>query len=307
MGFLNLILLQPILNILLVLSNVLFGNFGLGVIALTVLVRLILMPLTVMQLRGSKKTSGAMNAVKPKLELLKKKYAKNPQKLNQETMKLYKEAGISPMGCLSSPMLLGTVIQFPIYIALYRAVIQALAVTPQDFLGLSQNLYSWSLATEGLPISGHFLWLNLGNNGDPYFVLPILVAGTQWIAQKMMTQPGTDPQQQSMNTMMQIMMPLMLGFFTLTLPAGLGLYFLVSQIITIIIQYFIYGWGGLFAKAVAPEAGTKHDGKSDKGKADTKAASQGAPPVAGAKAAGSIFSGLLDRLKRKEGGKKKRD
>jgi YidC/Oxa1 family membrane protein insertase len=305
LGFLNLIFLQPILNILLVLSNVLFGNFGLGVIALTVIVRLVLLPLTVMQLRGSKKTTEAMNTIKPKIEQLKKKYAKNPQKLNQETMKLYKEAGISPLGCLSSPMLLSTLIQFPIYIALYRAIIQALAVTPQDFLGLSQNLYSWSIASEGLPISGQFLWLNLGHNGDPYFVLPILVAGTQWIAQKMMIQPTTDPQQQTMNSMMQIMMPLMLGFFALTLPAGLGLYFLASQVITIIIQYFIFGWGGLFVKAAAPQSGAKHDGKSDKGKTDAKPRGPTAPPVAGARPAGSVFSGLLDRFRRKEEGNKK--
>ena len=305
MGVLNLILLQPILNLLLVLTNVLFSNFGLGVIALTILVRLLLMPLMVMQLRSSKKTTESMNAIKPKLELLKKKHAKNPQKLQQETMKLYKEAGISPLGCLSSPMLLSTVIQLPIYVALYRAIIQALAVTPQDFLGLSQNLYSWGLATQGLPVSGHFLWLNLGSS-DPFFVLPILVGVTQWVSQKMMTQPSGDPQQQSMNSMMQIMMPLMMAFITFTLPSGLGLYFLISGIISMVVQYFIYGWGGLFAKAVVPEAGAKQDGKPDKGKADTSNASP-APPIAGAKPARSVFSGLLDRFRPKEGDKKKRD
>jgi len=306
LGVLNVIFLQPILNILLVLTNILFSNFGLGVIALTILVRLLLMPLTVMQLRSSKKTTEAMNTVKPKLEQLKKKYAKNPQKLNQETMKLYKEAGISPLGCLSSPMLLSTVIQLPIYVALYRAIIQAQAATPQDFLGLSQNLYSWGLATQGLPVSGQFLWLNLVNP-DPYFVLPILVGVTQYVSQKMISQPSSDPQQQSMNSMMQIMMPLMMAFITFTLPSGLGLYFLLSGIITMVIQYFIYGWGGLFAKAAAPDAGAKQDGKPDKGKADTKTKGPAAPPIAGAKPAGSVFSSLLDRFKPKEGDKKKRD
>ena len=135
MEFLNLILLRPILNILLVLTNVMFSNFGLGIIALTVLIRGLMMPLTLWQLKGGKKQSEAMASMKPKLDQLKKKYAKNPQKLNQEMMKLYKEAGITPLGCLSSPMLLSTIIQFPIYIALYRAIIQGLAATPQDFLG----------------------------------------------------------------------------------------------------------------------------------------------------------------------------
>ena len=304
MGFLNLILLQPILNILLVLTHFLFSNFGLGVIALTIIIRLILMPLTVMQLRSSKKTTEAMNVVKPKLEQLKKKYAKNPQKLQQETMKVYKEAGISPLGCLSSPMLLSTVIQLPIYIALYRAILQGLAVTPQDFLGLSQNLYSWGLATQGLPISGHFLWLNLASS-DPFFVLPVLVGVTQWVSQKMMTQPGTDPQQQSMNTMMQIMMPLMMAFFAFTMPSGIGLYYLMTTIILIVIQYFIYGWGGLFAKAPAPEAGAKKDGKSEKVKATAKSADSESA-TEGAKSGGFGLGGLLSRFKPKQTDKKKK-
>ena len=273
MGFLNLILLQPILNILLVLTHFLFSNFGLGVIALTIIIRLILMPLTVMQLRSSKKTTEAMNVVKPKLEQLKKKYAKNPQKLQQETMKLYKEAGISPLGCLSSPMLISLVIQMPIYIGLYRAVVQALAVTPQDFLGLSQSLYSWSIVNQALPVSGHFLWLNLAS-ADPFFVLPILVAATMWVSQKMITQPPTDPQQQSMNTMMQIMMPLMFGFITLTLPAGLGLYFVISGIASIVIQYFVYGWGNLFAKSPAKQDVAKKAGRTEKAETNTTAAEQ---------------------------------
>ena len=301
MGVLNLIFLQPILNFLLVLTHVLFGNFGVGVIALTIIVRLILLPLTWMQLRSGKKTNEAMNVIRPKLEQLKKKYAKNPQKLQQETMKLYKEAGISPMGCLSSPMLLSTVIQLPIYIGVYRAVLQALAATPQDFLGLSQNLYSWSMANQGLPISGQFLWLNLAQ-GDPFFVLPILVGVTQWISIKMTIQPSTDPQQQSMNGMMQIMMPLMMAFLTMTMPSGLGIYFLVSQIITMIIQYFIYGWGGLFAKAPASEAPAKQDGKTANVKASAKG-TEAESAKKGAKGQGGGLGGLLDRFKGKQGKK----
>jgi len=303
LGFLNLILLQPILNILLVLTNILFGNFGLGVIALTIIVRLILMPLTLVQLRSGKKQAETMNALKPKLEQVKKKYAKNPQKMQQETMKLYKEAGISPLGCLASPMLLSTIIQLPIYVALYRAIIQALAVTPQDFLGLSQNLYSWGLATHGLPVSGHFLWLNLAGR-DPFFVLPILVGATQWISQKMMTPPTADPQQQSTNQMMQIMMPLMMAFMAYTFPSGLGLYFLVTSIIMIVIQYFIYGWSNLFAKAPAPEPGIKKDVKAEKMKATAKDAESA---TEGTKSKGSGLGGLLSRLKPKRNDQKKSD
>ena len=259
----NLIVLHPILNFLVVLTNVLFHNFGLAIIALTIIVRLVILPLTVYQLRSSKKMSESMNEIKPKLEQIKKKYAKNPQKLQQETMKLYKEAGISPLGCLSSPMLISLIIQMPIYIGLYRAVVQALAVTPQDFLGLSQSLYSWSIVNQALPVSGHFLWLNLASS-DPYFVLPILVAATMWVSQKMITTPSSDPQSQQMNTIMQIMMPLMFAFITITLPAGLGLYFVISGIASIVIQYFVYGWGNLFAKSPPKQDVAKKAGRTEK-------------------------------------------
>lgn len=244
MGFWELILLNPTMNFLILLSEVLFGSFGLAIIVLTILVRFVMLPLTVKQLRTSKKMTETMGELQPKLQQLKKKYAKDPRKIQQEQMKLYKEAGISPMGCLASPMLVSLAIQIPIFIALYRAIIQALAVTPQDFLGLSQHLYSWSIVREALPVSGHFLWLDLGAP-DPYFLIPIFVMATMWLSQKMIVRPSADPQQQSMQNMMQLMMPLMFGFITFTLPAGLGIYFVVTSVFSIVVQYFIYGWGGL--------------------------------------------------------------
>lgn len=265
MDIFDLLFLNPILNFLIVLTSVLFSSFGLAIIALTIIVRLIMAPLTVKQLKTSRKMTEAMNTVKPKLEQLKKKYAKNPQKLQQETMKLYKEAGISPLGCLSSPMILSLIVQLPIFFALYRAIIQALAVTPQDFLGLSQSVYSWSIVHEALPVSGQFLWLNLAEP-DPYFVLPILVAASMWVSQKMISQPSSEPQQQQMQTMMLIMMPLMFAFITLTLPSGLGLYFVASGVLSIVIQYFIFGWGSLFAGAAAKQTAGKTVAKVERGK-----------------------------------------
>jgi len=242
--FFEIVLLKPTLNILVVLSNVFFHDFGLAIIVLTILVRGAMLPLTLKQLRSSKKMSDSMREIQPRLQQIKKKFAKDPKKLQQETMKLYKEAGVSPMGCLSSPMLISMLIQIPIFIAVYRAIIQALAVTPQDFLGLSQDLYSWSIVHESLPVSGTFLWLNLGSP-DPYLIIPILVMVTMWISQKMITQPSLEPQQQSMQNMMQLMMPLMFGFITFSLPAGLGLYFVVTSLFSIATQYFVYGWGNL--------------------------------------------------------------
>lgn len=248
MELFNLILLDPVLNVLIIISSILADNFGLAIIALTVIVRLAIYPLTIRQLRASKKMSDSMRELQPKLQQIQKKYAKDRQKLFKEQQKLFKEAGINPIGCLTSPMLVTMIIQMPIFIAVYRAIIQAAAVTPQDFLGLSEHLYSWSTVRQALPVSDEFLWLNLGSP-DPYFLIPILVGGTMWLTSKMMASPSIDQKQQSMQGMMQLMMPLMFGFITLTLPSGLGLYFLVTSIISIIIQYRIYGWSNLIKRS----------------------------------------------------------
>src|SRR4030042_4295507 len=128
------IILNPVLNSLIALSTVVGNNFGLAIIVLTVVVRLILFPLTVRQTKSTK----AMQELQPKIQELQKKYGRNQQKLQQEMMQIYKEAKINPLGCLW-PM----VIQFPIWIALYQSIIRALASTPEDLIRLSQSLYSW--------------------------------------------------------------------------------------------------------------------------------------------------------------------
>jgi YidC/Oxa1 family membrane protein insertase len=237
----NTIILEPVLNSLIAMCTVLGGNFGLAIIVLTVIVRLILFPLTVRQTQSTK----AMQSLQPRIQELQKKYAKNQQKLQQEMMKLYKEAGINPLGCLW-PML----IQLPIWIALYQSIMQALAATPENLLNLSQHLYSWSAVGQAVPLNDQFLWLRL-SRPDPNLILAILVGGTMWVQQKMVTPPSADPRQKSMTSMTTMMMPLMFGFFTLSFPSGLALYWVVSNIIGIIIQYFVSGgWGYLRAPAV---------------------------------------------------------
>jgi len=232
----NLIIGNPVLNVLVALSQILSGQFGLAIIALTVIVRLISWPLSKRQLKSSK----AMQDMQPKLQELQKKYGKNQQKLQQETMKLYKEAGVNPLGCLW-PML----IQLPIWIALYQAIMRALATTPENLLDLAQRLYSWDIVNQAIPLSSKFLWLDLGQP-DPYLILAIIVGGTMWVQQKMTQAPSVDPRQQSTSRMMTMMMPLMFGFLTLMFPSGLALYWAVSNIIGIITQYFFTGgWGYL--------------------------------------------------------------
>jgi YidC/Oxa1 family membrane protein insertase len=237
----NLIIANPILNVLVALTNLLGGSFGLAIISLTIIVRLVSWPLTRRQLKSSK----AMQDMQPKLQDLQKKYGKNKPKLQQEMMKLYKEAGINPLGCLW-PML----IQFPIWIALYQAIMSALATTPENLLNLAQRLYSWEIVSQAIPLSSQFLGLDLGQTalqaGGLGLLLAIIVGGTMWVQQKMTTAPSVDPRQGATQRMTTLMMPLMFGFFTLMFPSGLALYWAVSNIIGIITQYFATGgWGYL--------------------------------------------------------------
>jgi YidC/Oxa1 family membrane protein insertase len=235
-----LIIGNPVLNVLIALSHILGGSFGLAIIVLTIIVRLITWPLNKRQLKSTK----ALQDMQPKIQELQKKYGKNQQKLQQEMMKLYKEAGVNPLGCLW-PML----IQFPIWIALYQAIMRALATTPENLLDLAQRLYSWGVVNQAIPLSSQFLGLDLGQTGGSQgagLFLAIIVGGTMWVQQKMTQAPSVDPRQASTSRMMLLMMPLLFGFLTLMFPSGLALYWAVSNIIGIITQYFFTGgWGYL--------------------------------------------------------------
>ncbi|MFC1897461.1 YidC/Oxa1 family membrane protein insertase [Chloroflexota bacterium] len=231
----DLIVQQPVINILIVLCSFLLNNFGLTIIGLTLIIRGCMYPLTIRQLRSTT----AMQTIQPRLTELREKYAKDKQRLAKEQMQLYKESGISPMGCVV-PML----IQLPIWIALYRSIMMALAIAPEGLLNLSRYLYSWPVVYSMLPLGSEFLWLNLATP-DRLLILPILVGVTMWVQQKMVTPTATDAKQQSMSNMMLWMMPTMFTFLSLQFPSGLALYWVTSNAISIVIQYFVTGWGGL--------------------------------------------------------------
>jgi len=242
------LLLQAMVNSLLFLYDVLAHNFALSIAVFTVLVRLLTLPLTLPAQRSAK----IQQEIQPEIEKIRRKYAKDKEKQTQELMKLYREKGINPaMGCL--PML----IQLPIMFAFYQSIVKALANTPLQMIGLGK-LASPSLS-QLVPLGSRFLWLDLGYP-DPTFVLPILVVATTWIQQKMATPPSTDPQTASMAQSMQLTMPLMFGFITMSVASGLAVYFVVSNLVGIVIQYFITGWGGLL-----PQTGEKKV-KGKKGK-----------------------------------------
>jgi YidC/Oxa1 family membrane protein insertase len=241
MSWWDIVAIQPMTNILIVLSHFLFSSSGLAIIAITIIVNLAILPLTLKQVRSSK----AMQDIQPKLLELQKKYGKDKNKFAQEQMKLYKEAGMSPAGCIL-PML----VQMPIWFALYQAVIRLLAATPEGFLDLGRYLYSWPQVYSILPLSNSFLWFDL-SVADKFLILPILVGATMWVQQKMSTMPSPDPKQQSQSQMMLWMMPLIFVFFSLSFASGLALYWVVSSLIRIGIQYFATGWGGLLPQKTA--------------------------------------------------------
>lgn len=243
----ELIIQQPLTNVLIVIANIFAGNFGAAIILLTLIVNLLLLPLTLSQIRSSKK----MQDLQPKLAELQKKFGKDRQKLAQEQMKLYKESGVKPAGCA-----LTMIIQMPVWFALYQSVMLALAAVPEGLLNLARYLYPWEVVYQALPLNPYFLGMDLA---QPNIILAVLVGITMWVQQKMSTTPSDDPKAAQQGQMMLWMMPLLFTFMALSFPAGLSLYWVASSIFRIILQYRVSGWGSLRRRAAPPaEPGKKY-------------------------------------------------
>jgi YidC/Oxa1 family membrane protein insertase len=186
-----------------------------------------------------------------------KKYKDDKQKQSQEQMALYKEMGINPLGsCL--PLL----IQFPIMIGLYQSITLAMASAPIQLLTLSRDLYSFIPASLLIPLNAKFLWMNLGlpEVSSPLFyigtfgvpIMTIIVVITTYLQSKLMTPPPSNPGDQGaqMSKMMNLYMPILMGWITYSLASGLALYFIVSNILGIA-QYAMMGnihWSNLLPK-----------------------------------------------------------
>ncbi|MFH1530936.1 MAG: membrane protein insertase YidC [Pseudomonadota bacterium] len=197
------VLAKPMLQVLKWCYSV-FPSWTLAIILLTVLVKLLLLPLT-------QKSFGQMQrmaSLKPQMDAVREKYGKDKARLNQEMMNLYKREKVNPLGgCL--PMLL----QMPIWIALYRTIYS------------SAELYQAPMG----------LWIHDLSAPDPYFVMPLLLGGLMFLQQKM-TPTATDSQQAKM---MLYIMPVMFTLFMLFLPAGLNLYILVNTMLSLVQQYYL--------------------------------------------------------------------
>lgn len=230
----RLILIEPMINLLIVLNNVLFNSTGLAIIAFTILVRLAMFPLTLRQLHHTK----ALQQLQPRIQELNKKYS-DPKRRQEEMMKVYREAGANPLGCLG-PML----IQLPILFALFIAIRRTLPESPEALELLHNYLYDWSYLQNSVPLQDHFLGMDLkanGGAGGPGYLMVALVGITSWIQTKTTSVTSTDPRVLQQQQMMAIMMPLMFAWFALTFPNGVSLYWVVSSVIGIGQNILIYG------------------------------------------------------------------
>ena len=234
------IIIRPMLNLLVVLYTICFNNMGIAIIVFTVIVRLVTLPLTIKQLRQMK----AMTDLQPRMREIQERYSRDRQRISQETMRMYREAGVNPVGCLG-PL----VIQMPILFGLFRVLIQTVYSRPDHLVALAEKFYAWIPVFPiytAAPLSASFLWMDLSEPDPTNVVMPVLVFVSTWLQQKMTMTPSTDPRQSTNQMMMLWLMPLMIAFFSFTLPSGLSLYWVASNVIGIGIQYFITGWQPIF-------------------------------------------------------------
>lgn len=224
----NQFLYQPILQALTFLAGIFQGNLGLAILALTLIMRALLSPLTLPSLRSAKK----LRDLKPELDRLKTKHTDKTE-LQKAQLALYQKHGINPAaGCLPN------ILQLVILIALYQVFMTSLQNGAGNF-------------------STHFLWLDLVKP-DPLFILPI-TAGLSQLLLSLMLSPAiehhpektlkkTEDTQDMAETMQQQMlfiMPIMTGIIALRFPSGLALYWVATTVFSVIQQYFVSGWGGL--------------------------------------------------------------
>lgn len=185
--------------------NLYLKNYGLSIILITLIIKVLFIPLT----QKSFKSMQAMQKLQPQIKALRERYKKDPTKLNQETMELYKKHNVNPVGgCL--PM----VLQIPVFIAFYNVLMNSIELRGAHF----------------------FLWITDLSSKDPYYITPIIM-GITMFAQQKMSPTTADPKQ----AQIMLIMPVIFTFMFMSFPTGLVIYWTVNNILTIGQQYFIMG------------------------------------------------------------------
>ena len=250
------VIIDPILNILVAFYKLFIqiglpGAFGFAIIAITLLIRFLMHPFFKQQMDTAKK----MKDIKPHIDKLQKKHKDDAKKLQQEQMRLYQEAGINPAsGCLFA------LIQIPLFLGLYQTLQLFLTIDKEGTLvkTINNRLYSDLIKLQS--IDPHFFGLNLALSPSQggswvYFAVPIITGVLQYFQNKV-TMPDTTPAkkdeddkeeksepgmgeefQKAMSTQMKYVFPVMIGYFSYTLPLGLSLYWNIFSIFSIIQHY----------------------------------------------------------------------
>ena len=248
------LIIKPFINTLLLIYNLVGQNFGVAIIVFTVLIKALTHPLISRQIRSTK----AMQDLQKDEEYLEmqKKYKNDKDRLAQAQMDLYKKKNIKPFAsCLP------TLIQFPIIIGLYQSIIQTMGNAPLQVLNLVPKIGSWLTNIFSfipsvvdpitlIPLNNKFLWMNLGQPDRVYIpgisfgipVLAIFVVITSFLQNKLMAPATTGGDQQSAQAtnMMNVYMPVLMGWFAYSLSSGLALYFAISNVISLV-QYAVLG------------------------------------------------------------------
>jgi YidC/Oxa1 family membrane protein insertase len=236
----NEVILNPMVNGLIWLYDVLGNNFVLALAVFTVIIRVLTLPLNIRQQKSMLKTQ----EMQPQIKAIQEKYRDNPQKMQEEFQKI----GYNPAETLSGCLPL--IIQMPILIGLYRAIFLLLGSTPQALFELTERVYDAINLSALLPLDNRFLWMNLVQP-DPFYVLPILVFATMFLQQKLLTPAKPTPQKNNanknqkpdptaqMNQTMLYTMPIMFGFLSLQFSAGLSIYWVLSNVVGIFQGYYV--------------------------------------------------------------------
>jgi YidC/Oxa1 family membrane protein insertase len=201
-------------------------SWGLSIVLLAVFLNVILFPLTIKSMKSMQK----MQALHPQMEKLKAQYKDNPKKLNAEIMELYKKYKINPLsGCL--PLIL----QMPVFIALYQALMRAIELRGNSFLWISDL---------SMPDAVHipFKLPLIGNTLNILLVLMIIAMVLQQRLSTKSMGSAVTPEQKQQQQIMLIMMPIMFGFIFYNMPSGLVLYWFVNTVLTVVEQYIIFNY-----------------------------------------------------------------
>jgi len=239
------VLETPLINIMVALSALAFGSYGLAILIFTVISRALMFPLTLRMLHSMR----ALQDIQPQMAEIQKKYS-DPKRRNQEVMKLYKEAGVNPLGCIGPQL-----IQFPIFIALYQVIRITLGDNPESILNLSGRLYDVEFIQNAVPLSPTFLGIDMGASGN--ILLAVLTGAAMWLQQRISmgrtaAAATQNAQQAQMNQMMLWMMPVVFAWIVFASPAGVGLYWFASTAIGIILQWIFVGPGDFTWSSVVP-------------------------------------------------------